>query len=51
MLINENIGSLIVHVLPGSVVNSLSLSLDFLNVYRNVILTDLYNDLFENYYM
>lgn len=42
MLINENIGSLIVHVLPGSVVNSLSLSLDFLNVYRNLILTEIF---------
>lgn len=42
MLIIETIGSLIVHVLPGSVVNSLSLSLDFLNVYRNLILTEIF---------
>lgn len=42
MLIIETIGSLIGHVLPGSVVNSLSLSLDFLNVYRNVILTEIF---------
>lgn len=41
-MIIETIGSLIVYVLPGSVVNSLSLSLDFLNVYRNVILTEIF---------
>lgn len=45
MLIIETIGSLIVHVLPGFVVNSLSLSLDsfkHLNVYRSLILTEIF---------
>lgn len=45
MLIIETIGSLIGHVLPGFVVNSLSLSLDsfkHLNVYRSLILTEIF---------